>query len=157
MPTIPVHTLRFERGSSFEGEQRARVRVPSTEELFPQWLTGRIILEQWVSGISGWHVGVNSQDPHTLDISISCCDDLLSLTPPEDQDKVWGIYTTTIQEYVGAALFEEFLGGKYSLPSNAQTFAFVKSRLCNHEQDVIACGGLDIRDTMARAFGLRFL
>lgn len=103
------------------------------EEIFPQWLTARIILTEFVEKIGGWRI---THDPVTR-----ACNVALELgfpidaMPPEDRYTVEAIVFRTIEEFLPD--FSCCLGAPGTEATEAQMLCEI-----NHRQHEIesACG-----------------
>jgi hypothetical protein len=128
--------------------------IPPIEELFPQWLTARIIIKQWIDGISGWSVKASERDNHTCEIGLAVERDLRFLVPPEDMEHAWLIVMRTLSDYIGSMISDYVNRSPYWPKMDEVTFQQMRMLLINNEQEKIARGYGSIKDAMAKAFGL---
>src|SRR6266576_3332806 len=103
----------------------------SCEELFPQWLTARIILTEYVRSIKGWKLARGTRG--SLEVSIDSSFPIEAM-PPEDRPTVYRL----VEEAAASSLpdLSQFLGE----PITALAEARVLSVLRQHENDLVARG-----------------
>ncbi len=125
-------------------------RPTTTEEMFPQWRTARIILQQWIDGIDGLEIEPNEHNPHQLVIGLSARQDLLSLVPPEDQRKAAFIVINALESYIGRKILVD-CGGK---PNTQHTSFEIAQQIQTIENERIVRGEGSLKESLARALGL---
>lgn len=121
------------------------------EEKFPQWMTARIIMTEWVDNICGFSAIAGPKDFSTVLIELRTKSDvpLIAMVPYEDVLGVNEIYGTVMQEFVGEIARNAL--GREVTPMSLHGLA---SECEAKERECIARDGKGIQFHMARAFGL---
>jgi hypothetical protein len=127
----------------------------SCEEHFPEWITARIILTEWIVGIDGWDVSFNIIE-HKANIVPHNRGNLTPATfPEEDFDKVMELCNPVLATYLPEAELMRFLSsGPIKQAANAAALMVIQSIVQNHERVIIANGGDSFRDALAKALGI---
>ena len=119
------------------------------EDLFPHWITCRIILKSWVESIVGFIVSVSEVSSHyNIDIALKTNLSLISLVPDEYNDLVCKIYSDAMLNYLPN--LEAF----YLEPISSYTCASINMYLTSHDCNLIS-EQKDIKTVMYKAFGIK--
>jgi len=116
------------------------------EELFPQWLTARIILTEYVNGIKGWKLtrGPRNAMHISLDTNLD-----IEMMPEEDRPLVYQLVEEAVSGFMPD--LTQFL----HQPITATTEAQIRSTLGQHEADMVARGEPSLRDRISEALGIK--
>jgi hypothetical protein len=114
------------------------------EKLFPKWISARVILTAYVSGIRGWKVTCGTRNA----IRISLDSSINIVTPAEVRPLVYSL----IQDAASACLpdLSSFLGS----PNDSVTEQNILQHLNDHMTALFEQGEPDLKSRIAEALGL---
>jgi len=120
------------------------------EELFPAWLTGRIIMGMWIDSITGWDldfvdgaVMIAPASPFVIQY----------LVPLEDWARVQEIFAEVLGLYYPLEELETFLaGGPMRTVANQMSFQHILYLVRQREQEILTYRSF--KDALRHYFGL---
>ena len=124
----------------------------SSKELFPQWITSSIILEELINSLNGFSVQFDNIT-REITIFLSVNQNILHIIPPEDIEKVMSILNNTIQYYgIGIEkLFEDIRGRAMT----ENSLLIIENAMKENERDIFSQGGRLLKEELYFRLGVR--